>query len=203
MAAVRFDDLLAALQSELIIAQNVLCRRETAVRDGGRTEEGASLPSGGGYGACWIASLALSFECEMRRMFPFPLAGVRALVIRGDREDAPGRWRAERAGDLWRVRIVFDGRERAAGEVWLDDRPFVSVPARGDGPMFRSGRKSESGGADWTETHPLLWRLCRLLSRAAGFDGFVLTREQTALALAIARSVRVAAPSGNPPNATE
>lgn len=142
-----FDDLLRALQSALVSAQDTLRKRcEEAVRhvyeageisrsrspvfafaiprNGTDEYEMLSLPASSlcAHRRQQISMLTLEFECELRESMRFGAARVYSLSIpaRNNRQ----WWRKKRQ----RMQIVFRGTDHPSGEVMIDGKLLMEIP---------------------------------------------------------------------------
>lgn len=185
-----FDDLLQAVQSAFVGAQDSLRqRREAALRLRSEAEEAEggqgsaltfAIPRNGGADDLYepltlplssfrmqrrpqVSMLSLSFACELEEK-GFPGASrVFWLVI--PPADKKLQWRKNRR----RMQIVFYGTEQPCGEVRLDDDLLLQIPAAGAGGD-RSAVKAKP---------TLLAKVLRMFRKLWHRQGFAMTPEQS------------------------
>jgi hypothetical protein len=185
----RFDELLQCLQASLVSAQEALSRHAEELKRATPPDDlNCIIPRGGGgageelltlNGSSMlrpigrtVVSLALSFDCELRRNLLLDLAETCSLVIlRAETSQDPGARPAQRRN----MRITFTGQERPVGEVLLDGQLLAAVASRAAGDQ---GKPEEAQEA----RRSLRLRLLDRLLDVAGSPGFVLSREQAARA---------------------
>jgi len=186
-----FDDLLQALQSAYVDAQDSLKKKRQEVLE--RRNE--AVESEGGQGSCLtfaipqsggaedrhellilpilsfrrprspqVAMLSLSFECELEKIgFPGASRAIRVVIAPETKRSGWGKKRR-------RMQIVFHGTEQPWGEVRLDGKMLMSIPANAgaEGGSSASGAKPS-----------LLARVYRMFRKLWPQHGFAMTAEQS------------------------
>lgn len=191
MARKTFDDLLLALQSSMINAQEALKARfggtvqkiceidktgaagssvlTFAVPVRGRDEEGfkplnISILSFKGRRP-WLSMLSMEFDCEFKRKNRSGSTGTCRMLIKKSKHNRTKKMA------LHRIQILFKGQERPSGEVSIDGCSFMEIPAFGMGGNGQSskmeGRRSFLKGV--LDRFSLLWEQ----------QEFIMTVEQT------------------------
>jgi hypothetical protein len=147
-----FNDLLQAIQSALVSAQDTLKkRREEAIRRMYEVDETGSsrspvftfaVPRTGTDNAGYeifqlpassfrtyqrprISTLSLEFECELKEKNLFGASRAYTLVIKTSKR---GWWRRK---NRQRMRIVFDGTDQSTGEVRINGELLMEIPRYG------------------------------------------------------------------------
>lgn len=188
-----FDDLLQAVRSAYVEAQDSLRkRREAAVRLRSEEQEAAgrqapsltfAIPQNGdaedAYDALTlplssflrqrrpqVAMLSLSFECELEEEGFRSASRVFWVVIAP--EDNTRLWRKKRK----RMQIVFHGTEQPCGEVRLNGHMLLPIPARAVEGEGRSTPKAKPS---------LLAKVFRMFRKLWPRQGYVMTVEQSRL----------------------
>jgi hypothetical protein len=192
-----FNDLLHALQSSMVTAQEALkSRYEASMRRiyeidntgaarasaltfaipcRNRDEEGfenfsLSVLSFLGQHQPRISMFSLEFKCALKRR---PLAGgawTYYLMIKKDKYWGMGQKM------LHRMQIVFNGTDMSTGEVSIDGRFFMNIPSQND----QDSSPSETGGKKY-----LLKRLLNRVMDLLQPEGFMMTVEQAKRAMSI------------------
>lgn len=184
-----FDDLLQALQSALVNAQETLRKKhEEAIRrmyessetSGSRSPvfafgipqngrdgyEMLSLPASSlrAHRCQQISMLTLEFECELKESRLVGAAQVYSLSIKARKKRR--WWRKKR----WRMQILFRGTDHPSGEVMIDGKLLMEIPLHGGAINSRPLIAAKQ---------PLFYKMLNLLRNMWRQQEFIMTAEQS------------------------